>query len=92
MVDEARRAEMIRIGRLAEDVLENDAFVHAMNIAMNGIFSDFLATSAGEEEVRERLWATGQAMDRLRNSLDALVQNGTAESRNKAEDAKSQER
>lgn len=83
---------MIVLGKQARDVLENDAFQHAMNLAMNQIFSDFLATHAEDPEHREKLWATGQAMDRLRNSLEALVQNGTAEARNKAEDAKQQER
>jgi len=86
LVDEGKRAEIIRTGKLAKDVLSNEAFQYAMNLAMNSIFSDFLATSAEEAEVRERLWATGQAMDRLRGSLDALVQNGAVEERNKSED------
>lgn len=83
---EDKSATLIRLGRLADDVLENEAFQHAMNTAMNDVFMRFLASEPDEEDLRFKMWAVGQAMDGLRNRLNAMSQSANVEIRNKAED------
>jgi cytochrome c-type biogenesis protein CcmH/NrfF len=80
------RKQTIQLGRLAEDVMDNLAFQAAMNQAMNEAFGKFLATEPQEDDVRFKLWATGQAIDGLKGALDAMVQRAAVEKRNKAED------
>ena len=86
MVSTEQRNEIIRLGALAEDVMANEAFQTAMNQAMNDVFGQFLATQPVEDEERTKMWAVGQAMDGLRNRLNAMVESATVEKRNKAED------
>lgn len=86
MVDIEQRNTILRLGALAEDVMANEAFQAAMNGAMNDVFMKFLATQPDEDEIRTKMWAVGQAMDGLRNRLNAMVESATVEKRNKAED------
>lgn len=87
-MDSQERERLITRGRMAKDVLENEAFHEAMNTVVNEIFTQFLATGPGEAVGREKLWATGQAVERLSRQLTTFVQTGTVEDRHKVEDAK----
>lgn len=87
-MDSQERERLITRGRMAKDVLENEAFHEAMNTVVNEIFTQFLATGPGEAVDREKLWATGQAVERLSRQLTTFVQTGTVEDRHKVEDAK----
>lgn len=80
------RAETIRIGNLAKDVLENEALQLAFNGAANDMFMKFLATHADEDDIRTKIWATGQSLDAIRNRLSVMVENGLMEKDNKSYD------
>jgi len=87
-LDRSEREQIIIRGHKAKDVLENDAFHEAVNAVVNDIFTQFLATGPEETVDREKLWATGQAVERLTRQLTTFVQTGAVEERHKAEDAK----
>ena len=87
-MDSQERERLITRGHKAKDVLENEAFHEAMNTVVNEIFTQFLATGPGETVDREKLWATGQAVERLSRQLTTFVQTGAVEDRHKVEDAK----
>lgn len=87
-MDREVREQLIIRGRKAHDVINNDAFQEAMNAVVNEIFAQFLATGPQESVDREKLWATGQAVERLTQQLTTFVQTGRVEERHKAEDAK----
>jgi hypothetical protein len=87
-LDSLEREALITRGRKAKDVIENDAFQGAMNTVVNELFAQFLATGPEESVDREKLWATGQAVERLTRQLTTFVQTGAVEERHKAEDAK----
>ena len=67
-------------------MIENEAFQTAMNSAMNDVFAQFLATEPVSDDERTKMWAVGQAIDGLRNRLNAMVEGAKVEKRNKAED------
>lgn len=69
-------------------MIKNEAFQEAMNAVINEIFGQFLATGPQEAVDREKLWATGQAVERLTQQLTTFVQTGRMEERHKVEDAK----
>jgi len=77
---------LIQLGNLAKDVMENEAFHTAKKDAMKSLFTSFLASNADEDDLRVKLWATGQAMDSLRHRLEGMVETAKVEMRNRAED------
>lgn len=80
------RAETIRIGNLAKDVIENEAFQSAMNHSMNDLFMRFLASNPEDDELRTKIWAVGQSLDAMKNRLTFMVESGRMEQDNKSYD------
>ena len=85
-MDDNQRSEIIRIGNLAKEVIENEAFQVAVNASMNDVFARFLASEPAEDDVRFKIWATGQALDAIKSRLEFLVQNGKLELENRKMD------
>lgn len=84
--ESAREARITR-GRQAETVLTSDAFLQALDDITNALTAEFISTAAEKAEERERLWAIGQALDRVPRQLEAYMETGKVEERNKKLDA-----
>lgn len=82
-MDEQKREESIRLGKLAKDVVENEAFQASMDLTLNQLFAEFISSSSEEQVVREKLWATAQAVDRIKNTLLAMMRSGALDEQNR---------
>lgn len=84
---ELLREARINRGRQAASVLQNEAFLQALDDITTALTADFLSTAAEDEKEREKLWAIGQALERVPRQLEAYVETGKVEERNKALDS-----
>ena len=74
---------IIDTGVQAEVVLSNPAYQEALQSTLDGLFGQFLSTSADEGAERDGLWATGQAVLALNNTLETMKSNGRIEVENR---------
>ena len=70
---------VIALGREAGRLLRDPAFVAALKNAEELIVADWSATNATEVSRREELHADLRALKRLKNALQAIQMNGTAQ-------------
>jgi|TARA_R110000851_G_scaffold65236_2_gene148160 hypothetical protein len=70
MIDQEQR------GRAAAELLRNETLVEAMDEIAGEAFAQFLSTNVESYEVREGIWATGQALSCLKRKLDSYVGDG----------------
>jgi len=66
-------------GRAAAELLRNDTLIEAMDEIAEDVFAQFLSTGVSTPETRESVWAIGQALQCLKQKLDAYIDNGKME-------------
>lgn len=82
-MDESVREHKIQRGLQAQEVIDNPAFQEAVNQIANEMFANFLASESADEERREKLWATGQALGNIKSKLQFFAQEGRSEATNR---------
>lgn len=83
------REEIIRLGVGARALLKDDTLNYVFDSVLHEQFALFMSTEPLQSDEREKIWATMQSMDLVRRKLEALVQSGNMEERNKAHDEQS---
>ena len=81
-----KRREIIRHGNVARELLENETLLYAFEAVGQDALATFISTAADEGSERDAAWATYQALGCIKNKLEAFVDDGKVEERNKAYD------
>lgn len=75
--------EIIEMGRNAEALKNNPALEACMDLTMDSLFGNWLATSSEDFNERESIWSTAQALKAFKDSIDVFIANGSMERKNR---------
>lgn len=90
MTTEAEQLEIIEKGRAAQALRNNPALEEAFSLTLETAFVDFCNTTEDQGAERDAIWASVNALQRFKSTLDAQISSGRVEEKNREYDLSQQ--